>query len=143
MKADQGAADAMRPFGLVLGVAGALLDFYSGYQLLAGPTTMPGEMVTVRGGPSLAWGVGISALGAVLVVTTLAMLLPRGARMMEEFGALMVVYGAAMLFIGLSMYLGATSMMQGAAASGVGMLIVGVLMIVNGARMRRPSMAPM
>lgn len=49
---------------------------------------------------SLAWGIGIFALGAVLVITALAASIsPFGMTKMGAFGTLMVVYGIVMLFI--------------------------------------------
>lgn len=119
--------------GFVLGLAGAVLDFYSGYQL----TTQPGMM-----GAAQVWGIGVLLLGTVLAVTTLASL-PGGSRRMKDFGGLMVVFGFAMLFIGVAMYLGYTSMMQAAVPSGVGMMVVGALMVANGTLMSRSrSMKP-
>ena len=121
-----------RPIGVFLGSAGALLDFYSGYQLLT-----QGGMA----GPSDAWGAGILLLGVVLAVTALAMAYPSWTDLMADFGSLMLVYGAVMLFIGGMMYSGRISMMQGGVESGIGMVMVGALMLVNGAWMRRaPAM---
>ena len=114
-------------FGVVLGLAGATLDFYSGYQL----TTQSGMM-----GSGQSWGVGLFLLGVVLAVTALVSLSP-GSLRMKDLGALMVVYGVVMLFIGALMYLGYTATMEGATFSGVGMLAVGLLMVVNGALMSR------
>lgn len=117
-------------FGVVLGLAGATLDFYSGYQL----TTQSGMM-----GSGQSWGVGLFLLGVVLAVTALVSLSP-GSLRMKDLGALMVVYGVVMLFIGALMYLGYTATMEGATFSGVGMLAVGLLMVVNGALMSRSPM---
>ena len=117
--------------GVFLGFAGAALDFYSGYQLLAQPG---------MAGVAQSWGVGILLLGVALAVTTLASL-PDGFHRMKDVGGLMVVYGAAMLFVGASMYLGYTSMMQAAVPSAAGMLALGVLMVANGALMLRSPMA--
>ena len=128
-------------FGVFLGLAGALLDFYSGYQILSQSAMTSGGGGMVENGftPSgLVWGVGISVLGAVLLVTATASATSVGMHRMKTFGAIMTLFGILMLFIGVSMYSGVTPMMAGAALSGVGMLAVGALMIVNGAAMTRP-----
>ena len=137
-----GSMGSVGAFGAILGFAGALLDFYSGYLLLAGSNMRTTEMgmVTQGGGPGVAWGIGISALGIVLAATAVASILRLGAGRMADFGALMVVYGIVMLFIGASMYAGVTSMTQGAPFPALGMLVVGALMVANGAAMRRPRM---
>jgi hypothetical protein len=124
--------------GVLLGFAGALLDFYSGYLILA-QSQMVNGMGMVEGYTStgLAWGIGVILLGVVLAVTSIALTLPSQMNRMDDFGTLMVVYGLAMLFIGGSMYLGLTSMMTGVFSPGLAMLAVGVLMIANGALMRR------
>jgi hypothetical protein len=126
--------------GVLLAIAGALLDFYSGYQILrqsAMTTNGMGDIVTPA--PSvLAWGAGITALGVVLLVTAFAMGTSIRMRRMKASGALMASYGIVMLFIGVSMYWGLTPMMQETALSGAGMLVVGALMIFNGALMWRP-----
>jgi hypothetical protein len=130
-----------RLFGMVLGFAGALLDFYSGYLLLthAGMERPGMGAITENGASGPVWGVGIVALGAVLAVTTLATVSSMGTRK-RELGALMLVYGAAMLFIGASMYEGITSMGQGSLFPASGMFLVGALMVANGAMMRRSAM---
>ena len=127
-------------FGIILGLAGALLDFYSGYTLLAVPAMGVNEMGVTQGTPGVVWGFGVVALGVVLLVTTLASIASRGARRMGDFGALMTVYGAVMLFVGSFMLLGFTQMMTGAAPTGAGMIAVGVLMGANGVLMRRSPM---
>lgn len=125
-------------FGIVIGFAGALLDFYSGYLLLA-QSSGTGEMgaMTVSNWAALIWGVGIIALGIVLAVTSAALVFGSGPNRMKDFGALMVVYGLVMLFIGGSMLLGFTSMNGGVFLPGAAMLMVGVMMIANGALMRQ------
>jgi hypothetical protein len=126
-----------RALGGVLGFVGALLDFYSGSLLLAGTSEM-GTVTQSGGGIDAVWGVGMTALGVVLIVTALAEILPYGAQRMGDFGALMGLYGIVMLFVGSMMYAGLTSM-QGT-LPGLGMLVVGALMVVNGAAMRRTRM---
>lgn len=119
-------------FGTFLGFAGALLDFYSGYQLLSQPSMSSAPEV---------WGFGILSLGAVLAVTTLASAYSPWTDRMAEFGSLMVVYGLVMLFIGSAMYSGLISMLQGGFFSGLAMIAVGALMILNGGWMwRSPRM---
>lgn len=123
-----------RLFGVFLGLAGALLDFYSGYLFLT-PSVMGGPI----GGTAanLAWGVGVSVLGVVLLVTAVASARPLGRLRMKTFGEMMALLGIMMLLIGASMYFGATPMMTGATLSGIGMLAVGTLMLANGSLMSR------
>jgi hypothetical protein len=124
--------------GVFLAVAGSILDFYSGYQILAQSATNDMGIVAMQYTSSgLAWGVGIIILGAVLVVTAPAVVSSFGMRRMRTFGTLMVGYGVIMLFIGISMYRGVTPMMQGITLSGLGMMVVGPLMVFNGAVMWR------
>ena len=123
--------------GPILGLAGALLDFYSGYLLLVQSTM---GMMAQSNNSGLVWGIGITAFGVVLVATIIGTGLTRGARKMAYFGALMVVYGVVMLFIGTAMYVGITSMSRGTTFPAFGMFLIGVLMVMNGAMMRRPPM---
>jgi len=125
-------------FGIFLAVAGSILDFYSGYQILAQSTTNDMGMVVMQYTSSgLVWGVGIIILGAVLVITAPAVASSFGMHRMRTFGTLMVAYGIIMLFVGISMYRGVTPMMQGITLSGLGMMVVGPLMVFNGAIMWR------
>ncbi|HMD78947.1 MAG TPA: hypothetical protein VKF39_03070 [Nitrososphaerales archaeon] len=123
--------------GVLLGFAGAVLDFYAGYLILA-QSNMINDMGIFTGYTStgLAWGIGVVSLGVVLAVTSLASMLPSRMNRMGDFGVLMIVYGFAMLFIGGSMYLGLTAMMTGAVFPASAMLALGILMIANGALMR-------
>lgn len=123
--------------GVLLGFAGAALDFYSGYLILV-QSQMVNEMGMIAGYTSagLAWGIGVISLGIVLAVTSLTYTLPGRMNSMGDFGVLMIVYGFAMLFIGGSMYLGLTAMMTGAIFPASAMLALGILMIANGALMR-------
>ena len=131
---------AMGIVGVALGLGGAVLDWYSGYILIANSSMTPGGMgVAQSSGPGLVWGVGVVALGLVLAVTAAVMALRAEAVSMGDAGALMVVYGLVMLFIGASMYLGLTSMMQGTYFPALGMVALGGLMVANGALMRRSS----
>jgi hypothetical protein len=125
--------------GVVLGFAGALLDFYSGYLILTQSPVVAGEMgmVTSSSAASVIWGVGILALGAVLAITTFANGLRVSAVRMKDFGSLMVVYGFVMFFIGLSMYTGITSMTGGVFLPAYAMFVVGALMLANGVLMRQ------
>jgi len=123
--------------GVILGFAGALLDFYSGYLLLTNTGMGASGMGTgTLDSTGLVWGTGIVALGVVLAVTAAASLSSMQARM-KDLGALMVVYGLVMLFVGGSMAAGLTSMVQGAIIPALGMLGIGMLMIANGAMMFR------
>jgi len=123
--------------GVLLGFAGAVLDFYAGYLILA-QSNMINDMGIFTGYTStgLAWGIGVVSLGVVLAVTSLASMLPSRMNRMGDFGVLMIVYGFAMLFIGGSMYLGLTAIMTGAIFPASAMLALGILMIANGALMR-------
>ena len=122
----------------MLAVAGSLLDFYSGYQILAQSTTNEMGMVVMQYTSSgLLWGVGVIVLGAALVITAFAEVSSFGMRRMGTFGTLMVAYGIIMLFVGVSMFRGVTPMMQGITLSGLGMLAVGPLMVFNGVIMWR------
>jgi hypothetical protein len=123
--------------GVLLSFAGAVLDFYSGYAILA-QSNMINDMGIFTGYTStgLAWGIGVVSLGVVLAVTSLAFMLPSRMKRMGDFGVLMIVYGFAMLFIGSSMYLGLTATMNGAFFPASAMLALGILMIANGALMR-------
>jgi len=132
-----------RVLGVILGFAGALLDFYSGYLLLTNSGMGASDMgidtlIAQNNSIGLVWGVGVVALGVVLAVTALASLSPAKTRM-KDLGALMVVYGLAMLFVGGSMDAGITSMAQGALFPALGMLGIGALMIANGTMMLRTT----
>ncbi|HEY6282721.1 MAG TPA: hypothetical protein VIW22_02225 [Nitrososphaerales archaeon] len=125
-------------FGVFLAVAGSILDFYSGYQILSQSTTNVMGMVVMQYTSSgLVWGVGVILLGAALIITAPAVVSSFGMRRMRTFGTLMVAYGIIMLFVGISMYRGVTPMMQGITLSGLGMLVVGPLMVFNGVMMWR------
>lgn len=126
-------------FGVVIGIAGSILDFYSGYRTLGQSTPAASDMAMGNSAPGLAWGIGIIGLGFVLLVTSFASMLPTWANNMKGFGALMVVYGFVMLLIGVSMYLGLI-LMSGAFSPALGMLAVGVLMAANGVFMTRSHM---
>jgi hypothetical protein len=127
-----------RALGVILGFAGALLDFYSGYLLLTNTGMAASGMGTgTLDSTGLVWGTGIVALGVVLAITAAASLSSMQARM-KDLGALMAVYGLVMLFVGGSMAAGLTSMAQGAIIPALGMLGIGMLMIANGAMMFRP-----
>jgi len=130
-----------RVLGVVLGFAGALLDFYSGYLLLTNSGMGTSDMgidnlITQDNSIGLVWGTGVVALGVVLALTAMASLSLAQTRM-KDLGALMVVYGLAMLFVGGSMDAGITSMAQGTLFPALGMLGVGVLMAANGMMMLR------
>lgn len=134
-----------RLVGVFLALTGAFLDFYSGYQILTQSAMVNNEMGMVLAQyttSGLAWGVGLLALGAVLLVTALASATSLGTNHMRTLGALMALYGVVMLFVGASMYGGVTPTMQGATLSGLGMLAVGTLMVLNGFLMRRSGRMP-
>ena len=88
---------------------------------------------------SLAWGIGVVALGAAVLATALLGATSYGRRRMRAFGYLMASFGVLMLFVGVSMYTGVTpAAMQAAQLSGIAMLIVGALMMFSGALMVSP-----
>lgn len=128
-----------RLLGIMLGFVGAALDFFSGYVLLqASVNFVNGGMgLATQGTTGTVWGIGVVALGLVLLATTIAALIPSGIPKMGDFGSLMIVYGIAMLFIGAFMVSGFSSPMGNSVLSGLGMLSVGILMLVNGTLMWR------
>lgn len=132
-------------FGLVLGIVGASLDFYSGYQLIAGsaqssalPSSvgMPAVQYVAAGLP---WGAGIAILGVMVAFSSVASVSMFGAAHMRTFGVLMVVYGLLMVLVGFAMG-GLASAMGTESLSGFGMLLVGGLMAINGFMMLRETM---
>jgi len=132
--------NVVRLIGAILGLTGTLLDFSSGYLILTQSmvTTNDMGMIVNRVSPAaLAWGVGISILGVILLVTTILSVSSVGTDRMDVFGPLMIAYGVAMLFVGGSMYSGNTPMMQGSLPSSLGMFVIGALMTVNGILMWR------
>jgi hypothetical protein len=126
--------------GLVLGVVGALLDFYAAYSIIsqsAATGEAMGVMVTQYSPYGLAWGAAVLVLGALVAASAVLGVTSLGMRRMGMMGTLMAAYGVAMLLVGAAMSSGAVQMMGGALASGIGMLVVGALMVANGAWMRR------
>lgn len=127
--------------GVLLGLAGALLDYASGYLALTHSmmsVNEMGNMVSSYSSSGLGWSIGLFALGTLLLVTAVASISKAGMDHMDLFGLLMISYGVVMLFIGAMMFLGFAQMMTGYIFSGVGMFVVGILMVVNGGLMRRP-----
>lgn len=128
--------------GSVLGFVGAGVDFISSYLILADSmvtTNSMGVSMTAYSPGAVAWGIGLSAFGAVLVFSALATVSSIGLNRMRLFGALMIVYGVAMIFVGAAMYTG-MALMSGYIISSLAMFVVGTLMILSGAFMRRPRM---
>jgi len=124
--------------GVILGFAGAFLDFSSSYLILAQSATTIDNMgvkMTEYNSTSLTWGIGISVLGAVLIVTVISSLSSFGKTRMGVFGTLMIVFGVIMLLLGGSMFSGIVPMMEDSFFSSVGMFIVGALMVLNGVLM--------
>ena len=110
--------------GLILAIIGAALDFVSGYVMVANSSAMP-----MNGGTRLLGGVGLFALGIVVIVTGAIMATPFAAGKMSVYGLLMEVYGVLM---GLaSTYIPSMNSMVADA-----MLVVGILMFVNGMLMQ-------
>lgn len=129
--------------GFVLGILGSVLDFTSGYLILSNvmiTTNEMGMMITSYSSSNLAWSIGLFALGALLLLTSLASISSIGRTRMNLFGMLMLVYGIVMLLVGAAMFTRVAPMMTGYLASSVGMFVVGVLMVVNGSLMNRRMM---
>jgi len=128
-------------FGACLGIAGALLDFYSGSSFLSmsmSSTTMMGVTTTHYNAAAQAWGTFLVILGIVLALTAVLSITSLGMMRMPLFGALMMGYGVVMLSIGGLMFSGFTPMMQDQTStliSSFGMFGVGALMLVNGSVM--------
>jgi len=127
--------------GFILGIAGALLDFYSSYSFfMASEVTTSSMGVTIMryNNSSIGWGVVFAVLAAGLACTAVANISSVGMRRMSLFGGLMIVYGVVMLALSLLMYSGITPMMQqnSLVISSVGMFVVGALMSANGWLMR-------
>ena len=136
--------NAITVSGIILSAAGAVLDFFAGYLLFSqsNTTTMVmGVTMSHYNSDGLVWGVGISLLGVVLVLTEIVSLSSAGMGRMKIFGFLMMGYGVVMLVIGTAMYSGITPMMNYSALSSAGMYAAGALMMVNGALMLRNTSA--
>jgi hypothetical protein len=140
--------------GFVLGVAGAVLDFYSGSTFLSlsmSTTTMMGVTTTHYNTIAQDWGIFLLGLGGVLAITAVLNATSLGMKQMKLFGGLMMSYGVVMLVVGALMYSGVTPVMAQqftTLISGFGMFGMGVLMVVNGVFMARvnpsgPSMMKM
>jgi hypothetical protein len=113
--------------GLILAIIGAALDFISGYAMVTNSSAMSMNETRLLG------GVGLFALGIVVIVTGATMVTPLAAGRMSLFGLLMEVYGVVM---GLaSSYIPS---MNGTVADA--MLVVGILMFVNGMLMQSRRM---
>jgi len=126
--------------GLILGFAGAVLDFSSGYLIFVQSkitTNTMGVSVTGYNSFAVVWGVGLFALGGLLIITTVASVSSFGNMRMQFFGILMVVYGVVMLLTGELMYSQIAPMMIGSFLSSSAMFVVGFLMILNGVLMVR------
>lgn len=126
--------------GLLVGIAGSFLDYYSGYQISQSGMMLPGMGITQveYNTTSLSWGIGIMALGTAVFITALLGATSLGRERMKLFGSLMATYGVLMLFVGISMYEGVTPMMQGSSLLGSAMVVVGVLMTLGGGLMVLP-----
>ncbi|MDG6998160.1 MAG: hypothetical protein JRN15_03495 [Nitrososphaerota archaeon] len=128
---------------VLLGLAGASLDYASGYLILTNSMMIVnemGNMLTSYSSSGLGWSIGLFALGTLLLATSIASFSSAGMGRMDLFGLLMIVDGVVMLLIGGAMFLRVTPMMNGFIFSGIGMFVIGALMIVNGGFMRRPMM---
>jgi hypothetical protein len=136
--------------GLVLGIIGAILDFYSGSAFLSmsmSTTTMMGVTTTHYNGSAQYWGIFLLFLGIALLLTAGISITSYGLRQMALFGMLMMGFGVVMFAVGALMYSGITPMMPQQSTtlvSSLGMFGVGALMLVNGSfmAMRRMSTSP-
>jgi hypothetical protein len=126
--------------GLALALIGAALDFYSSYEIMSYPTMTVGMAEGTLS--ATIWGVGLAALGVLLVATAAASFSSFGADRMALFGGIMVVYGVVMLLVGATMDASISPAMQTASLTGLGMLVVGAVMVVNGSMMLRGGRAP-
>jgi hypothetical protein len=127
--------------GLALGLAGAVLDFYSSYEIMSYPAATMGMALGVAVSGAI-WMAGLVALGVLLVATAVASFSSFGASRMALFGGMMVVYGVVMLLVGATMDAGISPAMQTASFTGLGMLVVGAAMVANGSMMLRSGSAP-
>lgn len=125
--------------GLALALIGAALDFYSSYEIMSYPAMMVGMAEGTLS--ATIWGVGLAALGVLLVATAAASFSSFGADRMALFGGMMVVYGVVMLLVGATMDAMISPAMQTASLTGLGMLVVGAVMVVNGSMMLRGGRA--
>ncbi|MHB2036916.1 MAG: hypothetical protein ACYCPW_09290 [Nitrososphaerales archaeon] len=128
--------------GFILGFAGAILDFSSGYlifvQSMVTTNTM-GVSMTEYNSFAVVLGIGLFVLGGLLIITAIASVSSFGNMRMRIFGLMMTVYGVVMLLIGELMYSRIAPMMAGSFLSSAGMFAVGFLMILNGVLMVRNS----
>lgn len=106
--------------GVFLSLIGGLLDFLSGYQLIH-----PMSAMSMVSGNQLLTGVGLFALGAIVVISGVMFVSPRIGSRMNLMGALMEVYGIVM---GLASTYVPSMNPQLADA----MLVIGILMFLNG-----------
>ena len=139
--------------GFILGIAGAILDFYSSFFFLSDATSrtvMMGITSVHYNSTAEAWGISFAILGLLLLITAIASVSSFGMGRMSLFGAMMIVFGLVMISLGFLMYSGYTPMMsqQGATTfSSFGMFVVGFLMLLNGSvmivrRMPTTSISP-
>ena len=118
-----------------LGLLGGAVDLAVGaILLLQTPMTMMPSLATALG---FFAGIGLLALGVIVLVTALLMsrrgAMERGLRA----GGLMLLYGALMLAIGGAMLGQVFPLMGGSLYSGITMIVLGVAMLVSGGSMAR------
>lgn len=102
------------------------MDLASATSLLLGGTARSAVMgVDV---PSVELALGLYALGAAAIATSLFSAMIVGMRHPRAFSALMAAYGLSMLVIGLTMY---TAMSDVSLLYAYGMVVVGLLMVAN------------
>lgn len=110
--------------GMLVSLAGAALDFASGYTLA------PMAADTMTGGMNgVAYMFLLYALGVAVLITGLLLVVPGISGNMRRLGLLMELFGVVMA-------LTSTFGPGMSAALSDGMLIVGALMILNGAAMQ-------
>ncbi len=116
--------------GLVFAIAGAALDFASGYFVLSDSmmsTNKMGAMIDAYTTSGIVWGIRLFALGVLLLVTAPVTLTSPGVGHIGIFGVLMIVYGIIMLLVGSAMSLRVTPMMNGILSSlGIFVTLAGI-----------------
>ena len=114
----------------MIGILGGLVDLVSGLLFFVGPMG-PSSMAA-------GWaGVGLIALGVVVLATAVSLALAPMDRRQTGYGGLMLAYGVLMLVLGAAMLAGVLPVMAGSLFSGAAMLFVGVAMLYSGATMTR------
>jgi uncharacterized membrane protein HdeD (DUF308 family) len=125
--------------GFIVGILGGLLDFASATNLVLYPAPETGMMTST---PSdLGWILGLYALGAIVIATSVLSVTWFGLGRPKLFSGLMMVYGILMVVVGWVMITGSMVGTTEVLLYGYGMAIVGILMVVDGTIMMRNPMS--